>query len=245
MIRIIPSLLLYNNTLVKGVKFSNYKNAGNPVTTVLGYQGQKADEIFLINLNNYKREGEFNLDGLKKISKVCNTPITFGGSIDNFEKVNQIFLSGADKIYISKYFFKNIKFIDKISNVYGSQSIVGGLNLIKNNEEYKLLDDESKKINPLDHLKKLIDNGIGEIKITFVDLEGSNMGLDLKYIEKILHVSNLPTIFEGGIGNLLDLKKAASLGVDSFSIGTFLTFRDYNIIKIKQYLKNEGFEIRL
>ena len=117
MIRIIPSLLLYNNTLVKGVKFSNYKNAGNPVTTVLGYQGQKADEIFLINLNNYKREGEFNLDGLKKISKVCNTPITFGGSIDNFEKVNQIFLSGADKIYISKYFFKNIKFIDKISKL--------------------------------------------------------------------------------------------------------------------------------
>ena len=52
------------------------------------------------------------------------------------------------------------------------------------------------------------------------------MGLDLKYIEKILHVSNLPTIFEGGIGNLLDLKKAAALGVDSFSIGTFLTFRD-------------------
>ena len=69
MIRIIPSLLLYNNTLVKGVKFSNYKNAGNPVTTVLGYQGQKADEIFLINLNHYKQEGEFNLDGLKKYQK--------------------------------------------------------------------------------------------------------------------------------------------------------------------------------
>ena len=75
------------------------------------------------------------------------------------KKLIKYFLSGADKIYISKYFFKKYKFIDKISNVYGSQSIVGGLNLIKNNEEYRLLDDETKKINPLDHLKKLIDNG--------------------------------------------------------------------------------------
>lgn len=236
---------MYNNTLVKGIKFSNYKNAGNPVTTILGYQSQKADEIFLINLNHYKHEGDFNLDELKKISKVCNTPITYGGSIDNFEKVNQIFLSGADKIYISKYFFKNIKFIDKISSFYGSQSIVGGLNLVKIDETYKLFDDDTNKIDPIDHLKKLIDNGVGEIKITFVNLEGSNKGFDLRYIEKILQASTLPTIFEGGIGNLLDLKKAALIGVNSFSIGTFLTFRDYNIIKIKQYLKNEGFEIRL
>ena len=245
MIRIIPSLLIYNNTLVKGVKFTNYKNAGNPVTTVLGYQSQKADEISLINLNHYKKEGDFDLEILKKISKVCNTPITFGGAVDSFTKVSQIFSSGADKVYISKYFYKNIKFIDKISSHYGSQSIVGGINLVKIDKDYKLLEDETKKINPIEHLKKLIDNGVGEIKITFVDLEGTGQGFDLNYIGKILNNCNIPTIFEGGIGNLLDFKKAADIGVNSFSVGTFITFKDYNIIKIKQYLKNEGLNIRL
>jgi len=146
LIRIIPSLLIYNNTLVKGVKFTNYKNAGNPVTTVLGYQSQKADEISLINLNHYKKEGDFDLKILKKISKVCNTPITFGGAVDSFTKVSQIFSSGADKVYISKYFYKNIKFIDKISSHYGSQSIVGGINLVKIDKDYKLLEDETKKL---------------------------------------------------------------------------------------------------
>ena len=86
---------------------------------------------------------------------------------------------------------------------------------------------------------------IGEIKITFVDLEGSQNGMDIETSKKLIKHSKLPLIFEGGIGNLEHIILALKNDIRTISLGTMIYFLDYNIIKIKQYIHNNNFEVRL
>ena len=96
-----------------------------------------------------------------------------------------------------------------------------------------------------DYLKKVQNLGAGEIKITFVEREGKKLGLDLEICKTILKFLSVPCIFEGGIGSLEDIKNAFMNNVNAVGLGTMLIFSDYNIVKIKKYLLNENFKIRI
>ena len=98
-LRIIPSLLLSKGKLVKGKNFINHKNVGSPVTTVNAFDSQKADEIFIIDLDSYKNGISQDYKSLKEISKISSTPITFGGGIKNIEDIKMAFTNEADKIF--------------------------------------------------------------------------------------------------------------------------------------------------
>jgi cyclase len=243
-IRIIPSLLLSNKKLVKGKKFTNHINAGYPSSTCLALEGQKCDELFLIDLDSYKNNKDPDFDTLNEISKNISTPITFGGGIKNIEQVKKAFKLGADKIYLSQVLFKNKEIINKIKKIYGGQSIVAGINIVASNGEYYLLEDKEKNINILAHIKSLIKSGIGELKITFVNDEGSEKGMNLDFSKRIISNSDLPIIFEGGLGNVEQIIDMIKIGADSFAIGSMITFKDYNIFKIKQHLFNKGYKVR-
>ena len=245
MIRIIPSLLLSKKKLVKGICFNKFKNAGSPVTTISALDNQKADEIFLIDLDAYKFKSFPDIETLKKIAEVSSTPITFGGGIDSEIKARKVLTSGADKIFLNSVLYKNKKLIDKISYSFGSQAIVGGLNIVKNANKYTLMEDESKKIDPINYAKELERSGVGELKITYVDREGTKKGMDIDYSKELLEKIKIPIIFEGGIGSLDDLIDCFKNGLSSIAIGTIITFSDNNIIKIKQHIYNAGFEVRI
>ena len=94
------------------------------------------------------------------------------------------------------------------------------------------------------HIKSLIKSGIGELKITFVNDEGSEKGMNLDFSKRIISNSDLPIIFEGGLGNVEQIIDMIKIGADSFAIGSMITFKDYNIFKIKQHLFNKGYKVR-
>ena len=243
-IRIIPSLLLSKKKLVKGKKFTNHINAGYPSSTCLALESQKCDEIFLIDLDSYNNDIDPDFDILSEISKNISTPITFGGGIKNIEQVKKAFSLGADKIYLGQVLFNDKGIIEKIKNIYGSQSIVAGINVITDNQKYYLLEDKEKNIDILDHVKSLIECGVGEIKITFVSNEGGEAGMNLDLSKTIISNINLPIIFEGGLGNVEQIIDMIKIGANSFAIGSMITFKDYNIFKIKQHLFNGGYKVR-
>ena len=89
------------------------------------------------------------------------------------------------------------------------------------------------------------NRGIGELKVTYVNLEGTKLGLELDYSKKILYEMNIPVIFEGGIGKLEHLLECYKINISSVALGTLIIFSDYHIIKIKQYLKNENCVVRI
>ena len=222
-IRIIPSLLISGGRLVKGVKFRNHVDVGDPVTTSKALEAQGADEIILIDLDVFDNHSiKHDLDSLNKISKNLMTAITFGGGINSIEQAEKIFRNGADKIIISNVLFKNKNIVNEIADIYGDQSIICGVNLIKKKEKFCLLEDPD--INLEDWIKKINNLPIVEIKYTFVDFEGTKKGFDLSFCNKIINLSKHPVIIEGGAGNLSQIKSIEETSVSGIGLGTILIF---------------------
>ena len=245
-IRIIPSLLLKDNILVKGNRFRNHKNAGSPKTTIKSLSYQGADEINLLNIDdNFKLDNLENLKNLLDYASTANVPLTFGGGIDNIELASKIVRLGFEKIYVSRGLLNDKYLAKSLVNTFGGQAVVAGINLIKDNSNYKILNSKDQNNDIINFIKFLETQGIGEVKITFVDNEGQKNGLDLEFCKIILKYIQIPCIFEGGIGSLSDIKDALDVGVSAISLGTLLTFGDYNVIKIKTYLKNHNYSVRL
>ena len=119
----------------------------------------------------------------------------------------------------------------------------GVASIVKKKGKINILD--KPEINLMKWFNFLQELKIGEIKITFVDLEGSQNGMDIETCKKLIKHSKLPLIFEGGIGNLEHIILALKNDIRTISLGTMIYFLDYNIIKIKQYIHNNNFEVRL
>lgn len=243
-IRIIPSILISNKKCVKGVKFKNHVTVGSPVTTAVAFESQQADEILVLDLDAFQNNLYPDFEILNQISKKISTPITFGGNLRNINDIKKSFDNGADKIFMNTILLKDTKIIEEAAKTYGSQSIMGGVNLKKFNDLYKVYSFPDY-LDPIAHLKKLEQTGLGELKITFVDTDGTKEGIDEKYCSEILSKISIPCIFGGGIGNLNQIKSLIQIGVRSISLGSILYFSDYNIIKIKKFLINEKFDVYL
>ena len=244
-LRIIPSLLLSNKKLVKGVCFKNHKNAGSPKTTTMAFENQGADEISIIDIDCYSNNIEPDYEVLNEISQFSKTPITFGGGIKNLDIAKKIVRAGAEKIYINRAALNNNELIKNLVKTFGGQAIVVGINIIKDMDFYKIYEDINNQYNLEKYILDVQKLGVGEIKIMFVDREGKKIGIDLNYcniINKIIYVSS---IFEGGIGTLSHIEDAFNTKINALSLGTMLIFNDYNIVKIKSHLYNKGYNVRL
>lgn len=244
-IRIIPSLLLKKKRLVKGKNFKNFIDSGDPVKTCVAHDSQFCDEISIIDLDAYQMGIEPDYEILKLITKELNSPIMFGGNINNFNIVEKLIRNGADKILINSNIF-NKDLTQEIINSYGKQALVGGVDLIFINKKYYIYNrGKILKINIEDYIKKIIDQNVGELKLTFVNLEGTRNGLDIQTSKKIIDLVDVPVIVEGGAKNLLDIENSIKKGIDSIGLGNLLIFSDNNIFKVKQFLDNRNINVRL
>ena len=244
-IRIIPSILIKNNRLVKGIQFQNHKDAGDPVSTCVALESQLADEICIVDLDAYEKKIKPNITLLKKIISKISTPITFGGNISSIDDVKKIINSGADKVLIN-YDTYSDQLIDKIANLFGRQSITIAIDLIKKENEWNIY--KNGKIVSSDiseYINKVSKKRIAEIKVTFVSNEGMRVGFEADIIKKIKKKTEIPIIFEGGLGNLDHIDKAIKFGAEGIALGTMIVFLDNNIFKIKQYLINKNRDVRI
>ena len=140
----------------------------------------------------------------------------------------------------------NEKLVNKISEKFGNQSIVGAIDLEFQNEKFfQIYHDKKIEINLFHKLKELLSYNIGELKVTFVNLEGSKDDFYFSLATKIVEMSDKPIIFEGGFSTLKDIEEAFKNNINSIALGTMITFSDNNIFKIKQYLENLGYNMRL
>lgn len=244
-IRIIPSLLLKNNRLVKGKEFKNHRDCGDPVKTCVSYEGQLADEIILVDLDAYTKKKKPNFDILKSINNECNTPIAFGGNISSEYEFEKCVRNGADKIIINTN-LENEKLIANLVKNFGSQSIIAGIDIIKQNDNFKIFKrGETLQSDIFSYIQKITELEVGEIKITYVHLEGTGRGFEQEVSKKISSETNLPIIFEGGFDKLHELDKAIKNNFSAIALGNMITFSDNNLFKIKQYLENCGHDVRL
>tara|TARA_B100002019_G_C21273267_1_gene603651 strand:+ start:1876 stop:2613 length:738 start_codon:yes stop_codon:yes gene_type:complete len=240
--RIIPSLLLKNFRLVKGQNFKDYLDAGDPVKTIKAYCDQGADEIILSiideNYNQYQKL-------LNEISRNCNVPLCIYGGVKTLEDAQFYFRNGADKVGVNSYGLINKNIFNTLAKIYGSQSICSTINYISEpNRIFDFHSGQTKDVKINEYIEEIQYNGVGEIKITNVNKEGTLTGPDTN-MNQLLKYIKVPLIYEGGISRVSDIKSLFNKGVNSVALGAILVFKDMNIVKIKSKLFDLNENVRL
>ncbi|WP_161973866.1 imidazole glycerol phosphate synthase subunit HisF [Hwanghaeella grinnelliae] len=247
--RIIPSMLLSKNRLVKGTRYAEYRDAGSAKTTARAYNAQGADEIFLLDIDASKENREPDFETIAAAALECFVPLTVGGGISSLDIADRCFKSGADKICLTSTARSNPALIDGIAHRYGSQATVIGIDVWNEDGTYLLYDHltgrPTRDLSLEDWLDQVIDLGAGELRVMDVSREGTREGLNTDLYDKVRTRVSVPVILEGGAGTLSQVAEALSAGVDAVALGTLLVFSDNNIRKIKHYMRHEKLPVRL
>ena len=207
--RIIPCLLLKNESLIKTVKFKKYNYIGDPINTVRIFNELEVDELMFLDIFASKENRKINFTILKDIANECFMPLSYGGNIKSLEDAKKIFEIGFEKVIINSNSFNNLNFIEELSEYFGRQSIVGSIDIKKsffgNEKVYSHHGEKREKYNAVAWAKKLEDAGVGELLITSIDRDGSWGGYDIDMIKKITDCVQIPVIANGGAGCIDDI----------------------------------------
>ena len=179
----------------------------------------------------------------------CRLPIAAGGGIRDLEGARKCFAAGADKIVVNIHALLSPKLIGELADEFGSQSVLVSIDVRRDNfGTFNIYTNSGKK--KLDQnfnsiLKKVIENGAGEIMLTSIDNEGSLKGFDYSLYKSVKKLIPVPFIASGGAGGYDDIVNIFSqTGVDACGIGKMLFLRDYDVVKIKSYLKGKKIKVR-
>ena len=246
-IRIIPTLLYKSTGLYKGKNFLSDRNVGAIMPSIKTYNMRDVDEIIILDIEatNYKVNPNYEL--IKDISENCFVPMTVGGGINNIEQVQKLFHYGADKISVNTYLYENIKFISRVAEEYGSQSLVASVDVKKINNQWICFSNNGKNktaYEVFDWCKKLESNGVGEIMLCSIDNDGMMKGYDQDLISYISKKISLPLIVSGGAGSYGDFKIAIQNGASAVAAASMFHFTHRTPNEAKKFLFHENIPIR-
>jgi cyclase len=226
--RIIPTLLLKNDSLVKTSRFDKFTYVGDPANTLKIFNEFEVDELIILDIEASRSGVEPNYGLLAEIAGECFMPLCYGGGIRSIDQASRIFEIGYEKIAINTAALENPVFIQNLSKRFGAQAIVISLDVIKSRlGNYSIYNKNLKsKTTVEDFAKEAEFFGGGEILLTAVDREGTWLGYDLKLLKNISKAVTIPVIAHGGAGNLSDLVDAINIGgASAVALGALVTFQ--------------------
>jgi imidazole glycerol-phosphate synthase subunit HisF len=246
--RLIPAMLLSSGRLVKGRRFGNHEDAGNPVTTARIYNDQMADEIVVLDIDATPQGRGPDLDTLAALTQRCFVPIAFGGGIASVETAAAALRAGADKIVINSAAQAKPSFLSELAGQFGSQAVVAAIDVIDTPAGPRVAADQGRKATirkPAEWAAELAAAGAGEIFLTSVDREGGRGGLDLAMTRMVAEAVPIPVVAHGGVGRLEDFVSAFTEGgASAVAAGRIFQFADNNLIKVRRYMVQSGVELR-
>jgi len=246
--RIIPCLDVKNGRVVKGINFVDLKDAGDPVEQAKIYSDGGADEICFLDITASNENRETIYEVVEKTSKKCFVPLTVGGGVRSIDDINKLLVCGADKVSINTAAVENSKVVADSSKKFGSQCIVVAIDAKKNGDKWEVFTHGGRKnsgIDALEYAKKMEDSGAGELLVTSMDRDGTQVGYDIELMSKISSKVNIPLIASGGVGNLDHLVEGIKSGKASAVLAaSIFHYGKYSVEEAKQYLESKGIPVR-
>jgi cyclase len=210
LIRIITSLLIKDNFLVKGEQFQDHKYVGDIYNAVKIFSEKGAHEIILLDIECRTKKKIIDINLIRKIKNEIFVPLAVGGGIDNLDQVSALIDEGVEKVCLNSVLNKDIKILSKIAKKFGSQSAVACVDVKKVEDDYYVYFDNGKTKSNLfleEYLKILELEGAGEIILTLIDYEGTRKGFDTRLYKKFDNLLDIPIVAQGGAANINDFKK--------------------------------------
>ena len=247
--RIIPCLDVKNGRVVKGINFVDLQDAGDPVEQAKIYSDGGADEICFLDItaSNENRDTIYHV--VKETSKKCFVPLTVGGGVRSIEDINKLLNCGADKVSINTAAVQDSNVVLESSKKFGSQCIVVAIDAKKNGDKWDVYTHGGRNNSGLDALefaKKMEDSGAGELLVTSMDRDGTQIGYDIDLMKKISSMVNIPTIASGGVGNLDHLAEGIKEGNASAVLAaSIFHYGKHSVIEAKEYLNSKGIPVRI
>lgn len=247
--RIIPLLLLHDDRMVKGKQFKNFRDTGNPRTAVRIYSAQDSDELAFLDIQGSLNSRDALVDVLRDASEECFMPLVAGGGVKSVEDVRELLKAGADKVIITTAAVSNPKLIQKSTEKFGNQCIVAGIDYRHESDGTRVWirsGNEPTRLTPLEHARRLIDLGVGEILLNCINRDGMMQGYDIAVADEIAKASSIPVILCGGAGNFMHLAEAfQKTEVSAVACASLFHFGDNNPIRARSYLRNLGIPMRV
>lgn len=252
--RIIPCLDVDKGRVVKGVKFLDIRDAGDPVEVAKRYNEEGADEITFLDITASHEERDTMIQTVERMASEVFIPLTVGGGVRSLEDIRSLLNAGADKVSINSTAVKTPEFVRQAAERFGSQCIVVAIDAKQVSAENKPLRWEvfthggriATGIDAVAWAEKMAAFGAGEILLTSMDRDGTKSGFNLPLTRAISEAVDVPVIASGGVGNLQDLVDGVIEGkADAVLAASIFHFGEYTIGQAKAYMAEQGIEVRL
>jgi cyclase len=249
--RIIPCLDVMNGRVVKGVKFVNFKDAGDPVEVGMAYDRAGADELVFLDITATADARQIKVDLVRKIAEKVFLPFIVGGGIRTIDDIKMILAEGADKVAINTAAILNPELISEAAERFGSQCIVVAIDAMKRPDGsgwniYKNGGRVDMGIDAVEWAIKACSLGAGEILLTSMDRDGTREGYDLELTRTIAENVSVPVIASGGAGAIEHFYDALTYGkADAVLAASLFHYKEIDIMDLKHYLKDKGISVRL
>ncbi len=247
--RIIPCLDVDKGRVVKGVRFLNLVDAGDPVEVSLLYEEQGADELVFLDITASAEDRKITLDVVRRVAEEVFMPFTVGGGISSLEDMRKLLEAGADKVSINTSAVKNPQLIYEGAKRFGSQCVVVAIDAKRRGNGWEVYIHGGRTPTGLDAIewaKKVESLGAGEILLTSMDKDGTKSGYDIELTRAVSESVNIPVIASGGAGSMDHFYEGFTLGgADACLAASLFHFREISIPELKAYLASKGVPVRV
>ena len=248
-IRIIPCLDVDRGRVVKGVRFVDLVDAGDPVEQARVYDRAGADELCFLDITASHENRETIYDVVARTAEQCFMPLTVGGGVRTIEDIRRLLLSGADKVSINTQAVKEPDFVRRAAEKFGSQCIVVAVDAkASGSGKFEVFTHGGRNPTGLDAVawaKRMAEFGAGEILLTSMDRDGTRDGFDIPLTRAIADAVPVPVIASGGVGNLDHLVEGVKEGHASAVLAaSIFHFGLYTIAEAKAHMKAAGVPVR-
>ena len=250
-IRIIPCLDVTAGRVVKGIRFKQLRDAGDPVEIAKAYEKQGADELVFLDITASSDGRQIMHKVVEATASQCFMPLTVGGGLRTLEDIRRMLNSGADKVSLNTAAVENPDLVLRAAQKFGSQCIVAAIDAKKDpgGKSWQVYTHGGRNPAPLDAVewaKRLCQLGAGEILLTSMDRDGTQSGYDIDLTRRISEAVEVPVIASGGAGNLDHLAEVLLEGKASAVLAaSIFHFGKYTIAEAKQKLAEKGIPVRL
>jgi imidazole glycerol-phosphate synthase subunit HisF len=250
--RVIPCLDIKDGRVVKGTRFLDLRDAGDPVEVAQRYESEEADELVFLDITASHEKRPIILDVVRRTAERCFMPLTVGGGIRTLDDIREILKAGADKVSINSPAVRDAEFVRQAARRFGSQCIVVAIDPRRTQRDgrtiWEVHIDGGRLPTGLEAVgwaQRVAELGAGEILLTSMDADGTQNGYDLEMTRAVVDAVGVPVIASGGCGSPEHIRAVlVEGGADAALAASIFHYRQHTIAEVKQYLQDHGVPVR-